>query len=1027
MIPSPAGFADFVESEQVHAVHLIFGGGLALTSHQTNLIIGGVEYQAIGEIINVANITRTKALNIGPFNITLSGASRAVADLITATDPIGDPLIYSVVLLNDDGSIGSVVPLYRGIIDSWALTERAEGKSLIKLAVNNDLARTSGTNARYFAPASQRAHHADDRFFDYASPHRPENENWGGQKGGAGGGSNYKEIGAAIPIPYGVSRIKPFLVDRFVRDNLRASTLMGNNNPRRTLGTIRTGAAGNSSYLFVLFALTLGQISRILYFIADGERHTINRFLNSLRFGYRRGTRVQNALPEYYQNHPFGADANYRGAGIVSALMIAFYDPVLPVFDQQPKVEGVVEGLLLYDPRDASHAPPDNDATSRASKGWAYSANPALVLLDYLTAIYGPNIALANINLATFTAAANLCDEPQPIPDTIIASETFLTYDPASGVLTEINTGERVNAYRSWQTGLAIPRYECNGALPSDLKYTDAIKRILATMSGHLFFSNGRFSLYLDEPAGDPVLVATPRHIGKTGFTYKRTSRSGRINQATIKFKNRSLEFQDDNAVWPVDGDVRLAAYIAADGELRNKTMTIEDCVDYYQALDLAEHLVRLSRLDKIVSFTLTTLHGLLMEPGDLIELQHPSLYAEADPPLYRVESVAINTSGNLTAKITARVYDRLAYSWSVKDNELLKSAGEIATLFERGTITGLAVEWDYHENQDGTLIPLIRVAWAAVENKDVGYVIFLVDLGLPAAADSFFAGAVVDEIDILSTNTEFRGIRPERTYRIYVFYRPALGGLAGQATADVFLPGLTSTGAPPVPETPTTLLNVPGLFSATAIQVSLNEHFSGLSDDGAQMISGWFDSSLDPVDGVHDALVVEGVVQTIATANTSQTFRDFLTARSDSNFVLSLTLTAQAISNSQGVDNPSIPSPTTGAVGVLAFFLGQTNLIDVFIEVQSTANTAWHQIIEREIRLQNDPQSFFFTLPASEIITNIRIRSRRKSGTAQRHLISVSTPSAKLTFPPLFSGFGEPYPARANITNLQINYGPTT
>lgn len=114
------------------------------------------------------------------------------------------------------------------------------------------------------------------------------------------------------------------------------------------------------------------------------------------------------------------------------------------------KVEAEVEGKRdLFDPR---------------TGGSLYSTNSALVVLDYLRGSHGIGAPASAIDLASFSAAANICDEAVPLD--------------ASGL--------QVQA-----------RYDCNMAFRRDLPRREVLRKLLSSCGGTLVWIQGRYRLYV--------------------------------------------------------------------------------------------------------------------------------------------------------------------------------------------------------------------------------------------------------------------------------------------------------------------------------------------------------------------------------------------------------------------------------------------------------------------------------------------------------------------------------------------------
>ncbi|WP_342163083.1 hypothetical protein [Methylobacterium sp. SD21] len=91
---------------------------------------------------------------------------------------------------------------------------------------------------------------------------------------------------------------------------------------------------------------------------------------------------------------------------VVVASPLKHGDKIFP--EGAPDVRLVADLSACYDPRDPAQDPA-NAAT------WRWSDNAAIVLLDYLHSDSGYGIAFAEIDLDSFVALANVCDEEVPL------------------------------------------------------------------------------------------------------------------------------------------------------------------------------------------------------------------------------------------------------------------------------------------------------------------------------------------------------------------------------------------------------------------------------------------------------------------------------------------------------------------------------------------------------------------------------------------------------------------------------------
>lgn len=134
-------------------------------------------------------------------------------------------------------------------------------------------------------------------------------------------------------------------------------------------------------------------------------------------------------------------------------------------------IKAQVKGCRVYDPRldstrviDSTTSPETYGSGAHRltdSTTWAWSENPALCVADYLTQVM--DVAGTKIDWEAFADAADDCDVLVPI-------------DNASPQNTEL-------------------RFRCNGALSMGDSHQDNLQSILATMDGHLYWTQGKWTV----------------------------------------------------------------------------------------------------------------------------------------------------------------------------------------------------------------------------------------------------------------------------------------------------------------------------------------------------------------------------------------------------------------------------------------------------------------------------------------------------------------------------------------------------
>ena len=178
-----------------------------------------------------------------------------------------------------------------------------------------------------------------------------------------------------------------------------------------------------------------------------------------------------------------------------------------------PNLSAIVRGRKVYDPRNGGHN--INDPTT-----WTWTDNAALCVADYirgcpmLTAAgvvkrpYGLQAADADIDWASVTTAANICDEL-------------------------VQT----------QGGAFIKRYTCNGTIDSDVSPKDALQALVSSMAGSVAWSGGLWKIFAGAYRTPTVTLGDDDQCGPARTQAKRARRD-LFNGVKGKFRGPSTFYQ---------------------------------------------------------------------------------------------------------------------------------------------------------------------------------------------------------------------------------------------------------------------------------------------------------------------------------------------------------------------------------------------------------------------------------------------------------------------------------------------------
>lgn len=365
--------------------------------------------------------------------------------------------------------------------------------------------------------------------------------------------------------------------------------------------------------------------------------------------------------------------ANHRLRGVAYSRLRLTYDR--DVFHGLPAITVDISGRKLYDPR---------------SGNTAFSRNPALAIRDYLThARYGRALATADLDDASFIAAANYCDQTVTTPD-----------------------GN-------------LPRYTCNGLIDTDQSALDNLEALLSCCRGFLVFSGGKYRLLLDQPTVPTFAFTEDNIVG--AWSIRGPDKRNRFNRVRATWFNPAREWQPDILVadsptWRTEDN----------GLLLETRIELPFTTNAHEAKRLADMTLAQSRYGLVVSFR-ATIAGLLCEVGDVVTLTHTTPGWSAKP--FRITRMALTEEGEV--EVTAAEYDASVYTanplTAPRQTETSNLPGYQAGVDAPGGLALATGKAHALVAQDGSITARILASWTAVSNATAtGY-----EVAYKASADS--------------------------------------------------------------------------------------------------------------------------------------------------------------------------------------------------------------------------------------------------------------------------------------------------
>ena len=526
----------------------------------------------------------------------------------------------------------------------------------------------------------------------------------------------------------------------------------------------------NKEFLHRLDVWCQGPVHSIGNYKIDGDKTSHTRFANGSRAWARILTKHGNPNQTMFSAMSSGLtaiDASMKGDDLAWSWSRFYYHPEKPEYQGEPNVTAEVQGLKVWDPRTNFYNP--------TVKSW--SDNPALCLLDYLLADYGRELLVADIDIASFIAAANSCDAMVPLPDEPVAAEPTVIYVEIDGTTVAIEIGDTFPDYRVGQASGSRKRYTTNLILESDNSTIDNCAEILKTMKGSLPFVNGKYKLLMEEEGSAVMSFSNDNILG--GVSLGWADRSKRTNRVTVKFPNENKGYQDDTVSWPAANSALHLAYKAYDNdEDLHSEFELTGVTDFYQARDMAEFAVRESRSQEYVTFK-TQPQAMALECGDVITVSNDAL--DIVSKLYRVRETSMNA--DLTVTVKAQIYDATIYPWSVGDE-----AAEAVTLnmtpslFDQPAVMqNVTASTATLLNDDGTALTEATVTWDEIETgtSEIDYV----EIGYKLNAETVYVWAILPAESLSHTIT---GLQDVQLYNIAARYRNTVGKFSDVVVVNI-------------------------------------------------------------------------------------------------------------------------------------------------------------------------------------------------------------------------------------------------
>ena len=393
------------------------------------------------------------------------------------------------------------------------------------------------------------------------------------------------------------------------------------------------------------------------------------------------------------------------------------------IYDAKGQFRGVpqltvqVKGRKVFDPRDNSTA---------------WSDNPALVMLDYITnSAYGKGLATSQINMSTFSVAANKADtlldipyfggNTKPLNWSGSAGDNFITiggsaandtwwqnkvgnlidlYDTnGNGIIDgkEISALQRDEffdenpefivyfngtlggsyANQSGSYSAKSKRFHCNAYIDGNKTVMENARELLANMRGLFLYIDGKYELQIEDTGSSTFSINDSHIIGDSGISVDYGNKDAKANVVICEFFNANKRYEMDTATVYHTATTDANDYTSDDdGEILEIKAEFPHTTSAYIAYNHAKTILTRSRAQTSVQF-LGTPEMYKLKIGDIVNLTYSGLGFNGK--IFRVEAMQLQ-SGGLVSVSLLEYFD--VYTWVVPPQEATEALTNIPSAY---------------------------------------------------------------------------------------------------------------------------------------------------------------------------------------------------------------------------------------------------------------------------------------------------------------------------------------------------------
>ena len=396
-----------------------------------------------------------------------------------------------------------------------------------------------------------------------------------------------------------------------------------------------------------------------------------------------------------------------------------------------PQLTVQVRGKKVFDPRDSGQ-------TFGTPSTYEFSDNPALCFLDLISNNeYGKGLIESQINMSTFTSAANVCDtevdqpyfngSAQSLTWSANSGDNFFTIAgvDANDVWWQNKIGELLDLFDangngvidgdeiidvqrnqffdsneeyivyinstfsstySSQAGsslLKVKRFHCNGYLNTNKNVMDNAKELLANMRGIFLYIDGKYELSIEDTGSSTFSINDNHIIADAGISVDYGNKDKKANKVIVEFFNANKKYELDTATVLHDASPE---YYSDDGdEILEIKAEFPYISDPYIAYNMGKAILTRSRNQTTMQF-LGTPEMYKLNVGDIVDLTYAGLGFSGK--VCRVEALELQPNG-LVAVSLIEYFD--VYTWEVPPQEPVEELANLPSAYAVKAPTGLS------------------------------------------------------------------------------------------------------------------------------------------------------------------------------------------------------------------------------------------------------------------------------------------------------------------------------------------------